>query len=107
VSTSAHRSGIDALLAVAPVWAGLVPAAAVVALTGGLTLGTMVSMAFDLAVVAPPLAVGAFIAYGLWHRRRWAQAGWLLAGLALPSAILWSYSAALLLGGRPFIFPPG
>ena len=34
MSTSAHRSGIDALLAVAPVWAGLVPAAAVVALDG-------------------------------------------------------------------------
>jgi hypothetical protein len=76
--------------------------AALVAFTGGLTLGTMVSTSLDPAVLAPPLAVGTFVTYGLWHRRRWAQAGWLLAGLALPSALLWSYSAALLLGGRPF-----
>ena len=75
---------------------------AAVAFTGGLTLGTILSISGDLTVVAPPLIVSGIVGFGLWRRRRRAQAGWLLAGVAIPSVVLWSYCTALLLGGRPF-----
>ena len=76
--------------------------AAAVALTGGLTLGTLITMSGDLTLLVPVLGAGVLIAYSLRRRGRKAQAGWLLAGLALPSVFLWSYAASLLVAGRPF-----
>ena len=76
--------------------------AAAVAFTGGLTLGTLVTMSGDLSLLVPVLGAGVLIAYSLRRRGRRSQAGWLLAGLALPSAFLWSYAATLLAAGRPF-----
>ena len=77
--------------------------AASLAATGGLTLGTLASVTGgDLAVLLPMLAASAVVLNGLWRRRRRAQAGWLLAGIALPSAILGSYVMARLFEGRGF-----
>src|SRR6202008_4402759 len=84
---------------------GTVPPAmaASLAATGGLTLGTLASVSgCYLMVLLPMLAAAAVLLNGLWRRRRRAQAGWLLTGIALPSAILGSYVMARLLEGSPF-----
>ena len=76
---------------------------AALAVTGGLTLGTLASVGGgDLAVIAPMLVVGGALIIGLWRRRRRAQAGWLLTGATLPSAALSSYVVARTLDGMPF-----
>jgi hypothetical protein len=76
--------------------------AATLAATGGLTLGTLASVSGgDLVVLVPMLVASAVVLNGLWRRRRRSQAGWLLTGIALPSAILGSYVVAALLQGKP------
>jgi hypothetical protein len=78
--------------------------AAVVTLLGGLTLGMLLLVgSFDLVVAAPLLVAAAILGGLLWRRGRRAQAGWILAGVALPWTILWAiYLGAMLLGINEF-----
>jgi hypothetical protein len=69
---------------------------ATLALTGGLAIGTYLPLSSDLITIAPILAAGLILIVGQWRRGRRVLAGWVLADLALPWAILWgAYVAAL------------
>jgi hypothetical protein len=73
---------------------------AIVAFTGGLAVGTFLLMAGDqLLLMLPVAAMPVFVAVNRWRARRRAQAGWLIAGTALPWTILWGSYAVRLVGG--------
>lgn len=76
--------------------------AALLAFTGGLSLGTMLLVTTDVTVEAPIAIAAVALVVALWRRRRRAQAGWLLAGAAAPWTILWSWYLILLAGGATF-----
>lgn len=71
---------------------------ALVAFVGGATVGTFLLIDADvlvLVVVAVPL----YIAWNRWRSGRRAQAGWLVAGIALPFTVLWTFYVLLLVAG--------
>ncbi len=76
---------------------------ATLALSGGLAIGTYLPLSPDLIAIAPILAAGVILIVGQWRRGRRVLAGWVLAGLALPWAILWGvYVAALTFANADF-----
>jgi hypothetical protein len=75
---------------------------ALVAASGGMSLGALVLVDAGLLVELPIYAAIAIMVASLWRRGRRGYAGWLLAGAALPWTLLWGYCALLLVGGAAF-----
>lgn len=82
---------------------GSVPraAAAAVAFTGGLALGSMLVVPNDVTVTLPLVIVPAVAILGLLRARRRSQAGWLLAGVSLPWTLLWGAHLIAAVSGGP------
>lgn len=78
----------------------------IVAFTGGLALGASLLYATDLSLLIPVLGVPLAIVILRWRAGRRSQAGWLLAGLALPWTVLWSVYGSRLVTGSPLAVPP-
>jgi hypothetical protein len=64
--------------------------ASLVALSGGLSLGTLLLFGSDLLVGAPIVVVAAAVFVGRWRVRRRTQAGLIAAGVGLPLLVVWS-----------------
>jgi hypothetical protein len=77
--------------------------AATVAFTAGLCLGALLLFATESSTTIPIVGVPLVLAFVLWRGRRRAQAGWLLAGMALPWTLLLGFYLLVLLAGiQPF-----
>jgi hypothetical protein len=77
--------------------------AGALALTGSLSLGTFLLIGSDVVVDAPILIAAVLLLVGQWRSGRRVLAGLVLAGTALPWAILWGiYVVALTLGLAEF-----
>ncbi|HJP88449.1 MAG TPA: hypothetical protein VJ850_05380 [Candidatus Limnocylindrales bacterium] len=75
-----------------------------IALVGGAALGTMLLFSPDVTVAAPLVLVAALTAASRWRAGRHRQAGWIVAGTALPVAIGW---ALVLAEPSPFTVESG
>jgi hypothetical protein len=75
-----------------PIGSGL---AALVALTGGASLGTLLLFGSDPLLAAPIVIVGGLLVAGRWRARRRAQAGWLAAGIGTPIVVAWALALAM------------
>jgi hypothetical protein len=62
----------------------------VVAVIGGLTLGTLLLFAPDLVIALPLLIVVGAIVVGRWRARRRVEAGWFMAGAGFPGTAVGS-----------------
>jgi hypothetical protein len=80
--------------------------AGMVAFTGGLTVGGLLLFATTLPTILPLLILPAVIVVSRWRAGRRAQAGWFVAGIALPWTLLWGFFVAVLLAGLER-FDPG
>ena len=60
-----------------------------VAFVGGLAIGTMVLLSPDVTIAAPPVLVAVLTAASRWRAGRHSQAGWIVAGSALPIFVGW------------------
>lgn len=73
-----------------------------VALFGGIAIGTMVLLSPDLTIAAPPLLVSVLTAASRWRAGRHAQAGWIVAGTAAPVLVAWTLVAvSIFMNPRP------
>ena len=69
-----------------------------VGLMGGAALGTMLLLSPGVTVAAPLVLVSGLTAANRWRAGRRAQAGWIVAGTALPVAVGWGLVAVNILG---------
>lgn len=76
---------------------------ALLSVLGAGSLGTMALMTASSLVIGAPIYVVVVLAVlTSLRRRRRVQAGWLVAGFALPWTILWSVYVVALIGGENF-----
>jgi hypothetical protein len=73
---------------------------ALLAFTGGLSLGTLLLFADDISLALPLLVAGGVVVLGRWRARRRVQAGWFLLGVGLPLVLV----GLLILFAPEFVF---
>ncbi len=72
------------------------------AASGGFVLGSLLLLDAPIVVQLPVFVALTYLIVSRWRRDRRVQAGWLLAGAAVPWTLLWGWYVALSLTGSGF-----